>query len=669
MFVDKASAFMWEMQTGAPRPVSNAAKVAWNSRPPVIIVEDELTGNKSQGPSGWCKAVDGNGEPCLQVPGSPLCLKQNFTESGGVYIWDLYFHLPADADFRSIRVDLLFPLPLQGRSPDGRYEWMCWAPASALPAPLSRIGRQTFSYDHIQDHISIPMITLYEPGHDTGITYYKPFEVKAPAMDYRITNIRDFNIENQNGLEVETRHLAVYPGKYAHVSIGMFIHEGDWRPALGRMLGLYPDYFKVHTNNPASIDGPMVCGVFDARSPLTQPVVDKLKALDFTWEEVHAYFPCYGCYQPDEEEWWSVLKMEIPEGAVKVSRKTIHEHIRLLKKNGVKAYIYWQPGECFEPFAREKFKDCMVVDKDGSSINGWMNCVFMNYDTGTRWGRYILDQAFRLVDEYPEADGLFLDNLVYRFCDFSRQDGLTALQNRPCSKLTFAYDDILAKLTDEMHSRGKGIMCNGALNIELARFVDSIMGETDPSLLGYLQYLSINKPLVLLDYDISESAMWPCLLAGAFPALNMPKGTGDGHSFKEKEEIFRIYLPLLQPLKGRRWVLSAHPLVLPKQVKGNIFSLADGSYAVTMLPVSGSVRSPEGLKDFDIVLNLDKDICKSLKHAVSLRADDCSTNYLPVTLQDDGLHVRVDWHRTAATVVVSAEKIDTGEWTRFWSGN
>ena len=671
MIMGKDIDFKWDDASNLPEAVTHKAKIFWNSMLPQITVTDELENKVIECPDGWQRVQGKDNALGMQLPGTPLYVSQEFAEADGRYIWDLYFHLPDGADFRSIQVDVKFPLPSRKDSSDVNYSWMCWAPGPDLPIELGWVGRRTFSYDHIGDHISIPMITLYDEENDLGITYYKPFEVKAPAMDYRITNIRDFTIENGQDLTVETRHLAVTPEKPAHVSIGIFSHEGDWRPALGHMVQAYPDYFNCHLDAPSGSDGPMICGAFDSRIPFSESTVKRLRTLDFTWEEVHTYFPFYGCYDPDADEWDGLLKLEQPDGTMLVNRKIIHDRIGILKRAGVKAYLYWQPGECYAPFAEEHFPDSIIRDMNGSADEAWMHCLFMNYDINGPWGKYILNQAVCLLDEYPEADGLFVDNLVYRLCDFTSSDGVTAWKNRPCYKITFAYDELMTELRRILNDRGKGLMCNGALSIELSRFVDGIMAETFSKLLGYLQYLSVNKPLVLLDYNITEPSMWPCMMTGAFPALNLPPSEGcannGGLSFEEKERLFKTYLPLLLPLKGRRWVLSPHPLTLPGGVNGNIFVLPDGNYAVTLIPVSSGVKSIGGMRDFDVVLRLDARVSKELKYAVALHADTRSISELPVCLKSDGLHVKVDHHLTATTIVVGRQPIETGQWTQFWS--
>jgi hypothetical protein len=113
-----------------------------------------------------------------------------------------------------------------------------------------------------------------------------------------------------------------------------------------------------------------------------------------------------------------------------------------------------------------------------------------------------------------------------------------------------------------------------------------------------LAFLTLAKPLVLCgsgSVDVGEPAFKWCLKYGAFPHV-APLGR-DLETFRLNEaplptdliRIYQKYLPLVEFMRGKKWVLTPHALTLPEEHDGNIFETQDGNYIVTVMSKERSV--------------------------------------------------------------------------------
>jgi len=217
--------------------------------------------------------------------------------------------------------------------------------------------------------------------------------------------------------------------------------------------------------------------------------------------------------------------------------------------------------------------------------------MLLNPDPASKWGRHILAQLERAFRECPECAGVMFDQTCYHSYDFSRDDGMTMLNNRPCFDTHGAYLAMKDKVVKILRKYGKTTFTNGPYNVEIQRGLDGIMAEGGlVEMVAMFSYMTLAKPMMTLPHNRpigdTELILKHCLKYGAFAGtrehlMSKPRV----NISKEELRIYRRYMPLIEQLRGRRWVLHAHALSLPGGYDGNIFRNPRGRYVVTMYPV------------------------------------------------------------------------------------
>jgi len=210
----------------------------------------------------------------------------------------------------------------------------------------------------------------------------------------------------------------------------------------------------------------------------------------------------------------------------------------------------------------------------------------MNSDPRLPFGKEIQRQIKGLVERYPSADGVFVDQLGYSFLDTAHSDGITAVNNRAASLTAFNFDMHLKQLSALLHP-DKVIIGNGASSIFHLQYVDALMAESSGWLCDQFQYYSIgSKPIFFLEYDVQpekiENMFQQCLYYGAgYTSLNTAKPCLD---------IYNAYAPLLQHLYRRKWVFEPRPLSVPSSYKGSIFRGRKGTVLIPLIKTANRYR-------------------------------------------------------------------------------
>ncbi len=520
--------------------------------------------------------------------GAPFIISQTFASVGGNAVsCETSVSLPKGR-YRTVRVSCNFPLPSRQKFPAS--DWQVWSASSNAPWNLNRINHLNISYDHIWEHTSIPAVTVYDENNDIGQTFAKPFDVPAPGLSFRITNVGDWNPEDERSLNVVNDYLGCGGGREVKVSFVMKFHRGDWRDGLGWLCSKYREYFEPYDEAIWEYAGGMICG----NITMGEEKIKLLKKSGMKWFEIHEFFPCYGYYMPEEKEWYSLNKTNELHGKDRppylVTHERVEKYIRMLKKNDIGVFLYWQTGEIYTELAK-KFSDSILKDKDGSIIKAFPGTYGVNFALSTPWGQYVRDQAVKLIERFPESDGLFVDNLCYKWFDFSRDDGVSSADNRPCSKTTFGFHELLKEVAAFLRKRGKFTFANGPINVEVQRHIDGFVAETETELLGYLGYMAVYKPLGIIIYS-SERLMptlMDCLRYGADIGVFSSMSAEDAR-------VYARYLPLLKKFKNRRWCLQPHALKIHGETDGNIFTGRENPYVISLIPRAYSHAGNTGVE-------------------------------------------------------------------------
>lgn len=564
-------------------------------------------------------------------------------------------------------------------------------------APLSseKFSRKMYIYGgdmfrrELKNTVLLPLVTIYHPEKDYGISISQPVELSKPQLQY-------FFIKNRPDLSaiIKYCYLGLTKGKEAKAEICLFSHSGDWRPGLKELLKKYPEYFRVEGKSIYQSEGAMLC----SPSCYSQKEIRDWKSYNFTWQEIHQnIYPFHGIFVPEEEEWKPVTSLlnektldldrirqtksvgEFLSGISayspqqKISKKMINDYIKLLHKNKIASFIYINPVLCFRDYAK-KFPDSITRGMDGRPIGeGYYFGYSMNPDPKYSWGKYLINQVKKLMQTYPEVDGLFFDEIHYRGFDFAHSDGVTMVDNKPCYMLGFGMEKLIKEICGIVHGKRKAVWANAPTSLEVMKHIDGFMAEGAAWWwLGSVQYLGLTKPLVALqqtrDVREHETVLKHCLITGAQPSvpwkLEGEKGA-DGESKetrrvipdtgKETKNLFSHYNPLLKLIKEREWVLEQHSLTLPAGIKGNIFKIKD-NYVVTVVTMDKSIFDKKNMEErVELTIRLSEN--KQLRQAYLFSAETRKKQKIDLVLQEDKtVKITVLHHKTASVILLNKRR-------------
>jgi len=376
------------------------------------------------------------------------------------------------------------------------------------PQPLSPTGTATY-----RGTCCLPAVTFF--GSDMGVTVAAPFEVPAPSLTFSWR-------KTPEGVEVTATISNLRLPAQGEARAGVLVgrHAGCWRPGLGWLVNLYPEYFDPPNPKVWDYDGPMIYDFVSAESRLRHDLTQGL-----AWQELGWYWPHLGLYLPEGESWSRQPSADGGLGAGgAVTRTMLKEYLALSNRLGVAQCLYFQSTESWADYAEKQFPECRIRGANGELAPTWIKCVVMDPSPDGRFGRHIVRQARELTEAFPGMSGVFWDQNCYTGFDFAHDDGLSMVNGRRVSMMEFPQNRIQALAGKILHDRGKVIFTNGGWTAGLARYCDGHMSEGTGST-RQLQYICMKKHLTLLAYDSNpQQAREKLLLAletGAQPSVTL----------------------------------------------------------------------------------------------------------------------------------------------------
>jgi len=431
---------------------------------------------------------------------------------------------------------------------------------------IHRVYRQNFF---------IPIIAIFDKKRNCGLSIIVPPGIKKPSLSFTIS---------PDTLYLFFENLALAKDCSVNVGFNIISMAADTRCGLKYMLDAYPEYFMG-----ASIQDTSDPGLFSPIYPWDdEHQLMALKARGVKTGELHGYFPFYGLYAPVPSEWELIMdsdRMPIAawESGAAVINRNSYQRTRTLNNLAqgldIHTYLYFQPFEAWYQYADKYFPGDIARDSSAKTYSAWRLCRLMNPDPPSAWGRQVINQARELLRRYPNCDGIFWDRMDYGHYDYNHDDGVTMVNGKTPYMLGFALEKINNSVFEIFHGAGKVILGNGPTSLEVCRDLDGVVAEGNLETLEKLQYLGLVRPIIYLPYDSTpektEEKLKNCLLCGAFPSVTY----GDSTCQKLDEK----YRALFEILKGRTWVLTPDPIMVPDQYRSNIFRTRDGDYAVVVI--------------------------------------------------------------------------------------
>ena len=489
---------------------------------------------------------------------------------------------------------------------------------------------------------SIPIVTVLEPEQNRAISV-----VFSPE-----DQILDATMRTTASGKIIWSRLFHRLGNDRTVTfaLDLITHEADWRSGLGWISKRYPNYFDPDSPLADEIAGE---GSYSSyQGPIDAPLLHHLGfrtnwMASFDFPYMGMFLPPV----PAEERWnrfaggsggdsKQVPSRYTPNIAAPNGTTSIHdlaEYASRMKREGFYVLNYFNatefgarllypqpPAVVHDPadlwkdandFLYSYLKDAVLfVPHEGSSgpieqegpnkslpYSSWGGAFAM--DPGEpKYQAFLLEQAGRHIKFLPDSSGFCIDRLDWlRLYNFRRDDGISWVAGYPAESLYVSWKQFMEKLSPIVHGSGKVIFANNAQNhdkrLDLMKHFDGMYDELGyrGASLNLMAFLTIRKPAIAWTKDESDLQPDPNayfqrhLYMGVFPTAPVP---GNDHSILPSDfadKWYGDYAPLFDAMRGRKWVLTAHPLEVQGDAKANIFTV--GKDYVIPVMFGGAVQS------------------------------------------------------------------------------
>lgn len=523
---------------------------------------------------------------------------------------------------RSLRV--VFDMPIIAG-------WSIWAPCSE--GNFVYDGMTSFDFNHIQvpyvspHDIILPMITHYSKTLNVGYSMLEPMGAQVPAARFQCLNAdKNFNwgamtkpIEKIPTLEVMNYYIGLVGSRTMKTEVLLCFHGGDWRPAIGKVFQKFKEFFL-----PISDVIYQYQGVFNCHSADGAKDSKLFKEMKTTTYEVHGHFEHYGDYYQDGKESWPRLNVkemgfrkqfkeasaedmqkffdthtdeeifDIFEEYMKAQkdyydpkhkrgksqfrnfREDLKKNLTVFRKNGIGPYWYFNYTDGFRPYVEKNFSDSIAKNEDGSlQPSGWFYCHNMNADPKYSFGKHMIKSAEKIIKEYPQLTGFFLDCFRHFEIDFAHDDGITVVNHKPAYSMNFSYDAIEKHIKTKIFDQKKhASFANKPQSIRSMRYVDGVLLEGDGAIAEAKYFWTcIAKPMFFMwtsNHETLDFNLKRAIFSGCYPRFDFSPVHGN---HKEIKALYHKYLPLYEAFQRRVFCFEADPIRVPKGSVGQLFTV------------------------------------------------------------------------------------------------
>ena len=488
---------------------------------------------------------------------------------------------------------------------------------------------------------SIPMLTLLEPDSDRALSVV--FSPEDQILDATMRTAAKGEIVWSRMFERLGNNRAVT------FSLDLVPHAADWRSGLDWISRRYPKYFNSDLALADQVAGE---GSYSTDEGPADPVRLHRVGLRTNWKASFD-FPYMGMFLPPVgfDERWNRFAADSdgkskdgpqryrPNAQARNGITSIHDlalYSSRMKENGFyvlnyfnatefgAGLIYPQPAPVTHStsdtwhdandFFYANLRDASLwVPQPGPSgpfgpegakrvpYTSWGGAFVM--DPGEpKYQAFLLDQARRHLDYLRDSAGFCIDRLDQLFLyNFRRDDGVSWVADYPTQSLYLSWKQFMERLSPMVHGVGKVIFVNNVQNhekrLDLMKHVDGIYDEFGyrGAALNLTAFLTIRKPAIVWTKDKKDLQPDPDayfqrhLYLGVFPTAPVP---GNDHTILPgdfADKWYSDYAPILNEMRGRRWLLTAHSLQIEGSAKANVFRV--GIHYVIPVVFGGADRS------------------------------------------------------------------------------
>lgn len=545
-----------------------------------------------------------------------------------------------------------------------------FTPSTYAHAPRNPWRTVAFGYRAEGVAMVFPAAVFYTPA--ASLTVHAPLAV-VPTTAFAV------QLDPAQSPRIGRLDLRLEPHGETRTEIRLTPGAGDWRGGLALLRDRNSDKFRSPDVRAPSINGSFVWAPLVAEEQVRQ-----WRAQGVRWVEIIFTHPFVGEFYASKEPWtpamddqWHWEKMvpgapsvNVPFVDIRawmerrlppwVTFDRVRQYIRVLHKHGIKAFIYFQTGTCWEPYARDYFPGDIARARDGDVVYDWLEDIGMNPRDGGKWGAHLEDQFKKLIAAYPEVDGVYMDQSHFDYPDFAHDDGFTLIDGRPAYRIGYAISQVTQKLVAHLRSLGKMVWWGAPWHLEIGHLADGHLAEASESVDG-LKYLALGFKGITTG-AASLDGYDRALLAGAQPAAPIlstimvshryaRETPGDARPPADVLEEFKRYQPMFDEVREREWVLEPHAISTPAGFESNLFRQRDGTL-VAVVVTDHADRAAGWRFDVPVTLRLPPG---SAPRTALWRSDWCSVAQpLPVVTRAGVRTVTIPRHRRASQLVLGA---------------
>jgi hypothetical protein len=559
-------------------------------------------------------------------------------------------------------------------------------------------------YNSTPDHIVLPLATVAEPATDSALSL-----VFSPA-DVILCGSR-LTTTPSGSVKFSRANYRLGGGKPVRFAMNLVAHEADWRGGLRWMTARYPEFFDPPSPNADQMagcaaysgdEGPIDVAKYkkmgfrvnwklDDDMPYMGMFLPPVTSSEETWERGWAY----EADNPNKPHWTSAGRM--------------NEYARYLKTNGFFLLDYFNITEFGSNMAstsperkpgvplwqnprsllETQFPKALLISGTYVTANGaWV------VDPGDPdYMEFLLEQLDRDIRWIPDSAGICLDRTDWlQKNNANADDGVSWVNGAAARSLCISWNSFFDKAGPKMRAVGKVIYASPLLSrLDLYRQIDGFFDEFgyDGRGLNGTALMGVRKPVMAWNYNESlfrpnpDTFFQRHLFMGAYPTAPYPwnnhciipdtewetqgnlaqenqAGTrgfyynygslferDTAHLWMKTEKYYLAYGPLLDAMRGKKWVLAPHCVeVTGGAAKANLFQVP-GGYA---MPVCFG-----GEAEFAEVILRNLPGLGNLKYSVI--HPDVETAVAPTVLskgKEGALRLRVPLHHGCAMVTLHA---------------
>jgi hypothetical protein len=455
------------------------------------------------------------------------------------------------------------------------------------------------------DFICMPLAIALEPEADSALSV--AVAPQDTLLELCLTTTA------AGGIRFTHSRHRIAEGRPVRLAVDLVPHAADCRGGLGWMVRRYPECFDPPNPKADAMAG---CGAYSADERRFDTTSLRRMAFRVNWKcsEDFAYMGMFLPPMPDDKAAWRRGTDEPPIAGKSEfnSYRSLNDYSRWMRGQGFHVLNYFNVTEFGRnlrwpapprkaaaeadlwkdpnDFLYAKLEKALLMQNDrpiGTCYNAFI------VDVGEPCCRqFLLEQARWHVDKLPDSSGICIDRLDWlRYYNGRGDDGMSWVDGKPARSLYQSWHRLLEELGPMMHRAGKVIFVNNHVKrLELLRHVDGIYCEfcqTGPAL-NSTGLLTLRKPGI--GWTVNPDTLRPDpdaffqrhLHMGVYPTAPYP---GNNHCIQPNAWAERYYLdygPLLDAIRGKKWVLVPHVARASGGAKTNLFQVP-GGYA---LPVT-----------------------------------------------------------------------------------